>query len=500
MPPYVTTLCVLIALWLLPGVVQGQPADLEQATKQARRLLDEGKFAEAIPLLVELRKAAPENTSLAMTIGQAYANTGEFQKAILEYDAVRRRLPNFKPAVVSLATLYLNLGRGREGVALLSEFVARNPGDADTRTMLASVYQAQGDLSRANEHLAETVRLQPRNPQVWFALYQNLNAIVSECMALTEQADPESAPMVAMAGLERVQLQQDESAFYLLRESLRRNPKLRAVHSQIAAIYKRREQLQWAEEEESRELALGSPDCGREVAACAFLAGKYAEVMTATRFARLPEDLYWRYRAAVELANEAFGKLQSLPASVQSQGARAEWLRKRNRHGEAVKAWQAAIALAPNNPGLRKELVVSLMQAKEFAQSAREADALLKDAPADPELLVLRGDAALNQQNAAQALPFLQRALQAEPDMLPAHASLGRALLQLNRASEAIPHLEKALPYAPDGQVLYQLSQAYQQAGKGAEAAQALARYQEIQRREQQERVDFEARFQITPP
>ncbi len=494
---------IVFALALLLGWSSrsvAQPADLEQATRQARQLLDDGKFAEAIPLLLELRKAAPENTSLGMTIGQAYANTGDFQKAILEYDSVRRRLPNFKPAVISLATLYLNLGQGREGVALLGEFVERNPGDADARALLASAYQAQGDLSRANEQLVETVRMQPQSPQAWFALFQNYTAIVKESMALTEQADPESAQMVAMAGVERIDVQQDESAFFLLREALRRRPTLRAVHSEIAAIYERRGQAQWVKDESAREKALGDPDCAQEPAACAFLAGKLSDVMNATRFARLPEELYWRYRAARQLGKEAYDRLQALPPSVQAHGARAEWLRTRNRHADAVKAWQQAIALAPGNPGLRKELVVSLYQSKEFTACAKEADSLLKDAVADPELLLLRGDASLNLQDAAQALPFLQRALQEDPSFLPAEASLGRALLQLNRAAEAIPHLEKALPYAPDSAVLYQLSQAYQQAGKASEAAQALARYQEIQRREQKERADFEARFQITPP
>lgn len=496
--PVITAL-VLVLLLAAPAL-HAQTADLDKTSRQARALLDEGKFAEALPLLLELRKAAPENTSLGMTIGQAYAATGEAQKAILEYESIRRRLPNFKAAVTSLATLYLNLGQVREGVSLLAEFVGRNPGDADARSLLASAYRAQGDLARSTEQLEEISRLQPANPQAWYALSQAYRAIASESMRRTEEADPESAAMVAMAGLERMDLQQDESAFFLLREALRRNPKLRSIHPEVASIYTRRKQAEWAVTEQARETALGAPDCKAEPAACAYQSGDWRAVMQATRFARLPGDLYWRYLAARRLATDAYSRLQALPASVQGHGAKAEWHRIRNQHTEAVKAWQAALALAPGNLGLRKELVTSLYQARDYAACIAEADLLLKQAPEDAQLLLLRADAALSQQDPQQALPFLERALRAEPAAVPIRASLGRALLQVNRPAEAIPHLEAVLPYASDISVLYQLSQAYQQVGRNAESARMLARYQELLRQEQKEKAELEAKFGISPP
>jgi predicted Zn-dependent protease len=491
----------LLALLLVTLSAVSQPsAQLEQTSQRARQLLDQEKFAEAIPLLLELREAAPNNTSLGMTLGQAYAATGDYQKAILEFDSVRRRLPQFKPAIVSLATLYLNLGQSREGISLLSGFVGRNPGDTDARSLLASAYAAQGDLVRANEQLREIAAAESKNPQVWYQLTQNYRDLAAESMYLAEQADPESAPMVAIAGMERLELGQNESAFFLLREAQRRNPKLRGLHSMIAGIYRATEREEWAKQEEARERALGDPDCTREAAACAVLQGKPLDALRETRFARLPEDLYWRYQAARELQEEAYRTLQALPASVQSHGARAERAKKAGRHPEAVAAWRAALAVAPENPGLEKELAVSLYQARDFEDCAKTTDRLLKVAPNDPEVLLLRGDAALEQQKAAEALPFLQRALQAQPDMAPAHASIGRVLMQLEKPAEALPHLEKALPYAPDGAVLYLYAQALQRTGKAEQAKQALVQYQQVLRKEQQEKAEFEKRFQITAP
>jgi uncharacterized protein HemY len=62
--------------------------------------------------------------------------------------------------------------------------------------------------------------------------------------------------------------------------------------------------------------------------------------------------------------------------------------------------------------------------------------------------------------------------------MVPAHASLGRALVQSGDFEKAIPHLEKALPDDADGSVHYQLAQAMQRTGKPERAQVLLAEYQ----------------------
>ena len=99
-----------------------------------------------------------------------------------------------------------------------------------------------------------------------------------------------------------------------------------------------------------------------------------------------------------------------------------------------------------------------------------------------------------------QAAPYLETALRANPGMLPAHASLGLALAKLNRYREAIPHLEKALELDDDGALHYQLARAYQQAGNAPRAGALMAQYQEIQKRNQEEKEAITNDVQITAP
>ncbi|MDZ7639747.1 MAG: tetratricopeptide repeat protein [Bryobacterales bacterium] len=493
--------CFLLVLFVaLATPLPAQRSALERSSASAKKLLEQGKFEEAIPFLLELRKAAPNDNGLGMNLGTAYASTGNFAAAAREFESIRQRNPAFGPATLSLAGIYLNQGRAREAVDLLSEQVAREPSNGEARNMLASVYRATGDLARANEQLNELARLAPRNARAQHLLFQSYQEIAQQSFALTEEAAPESAYMVALAGYERLAKEEYASAFFLMREALRRQPALRGPHAALATIYGKTAHPEWASAENARHAAQAAPDCATEPLACAFAKDDFTVVMQATRFARLPEDLYWRYRASSALAERAFTRLQALPKSVHALGAKAERLRGLGRHQDAVAVWKQAIALAPGNPGLEKELVVSLYQAKEYAACARAADALLKTNPGDGHVLLLRGDAALSQQDAAAALPYLERSVAMNPAMLPAQASLGRALLQLGRAADALPHLELALPYDQDGSILYQLSQAYQQTGKTEEAKRMLVRYQTFLKRDQAEKAEFEAKFKIVAP
>jgi predicted Zn-dependent protease len=77
-----------------------------------------------------------------------------------------------------------------------------------------------------------------------------------------------------------------------------------------------------------------------------------------------------------------------------------------------------------------------------------------------------KGDILLSSQETAQAIPCLEMALKTDATLLPAHHALGRAYMLAGKPAAAIPHLQAALPIDQDGSLRYQLSRAYQAAGK----------------------------------
>jgi tetratricopeptide (TPR) repeat protein len=117
-----------------------------------------------------------------------------------------------------------------------------------------------------------------------------------------------------------------------------------------------------------------------------------------------------------------------------------------------------------------------------------------------PDLNFMMGECLLRIEQPDKAVPYLETALQANPDMLPAHAALGLSLAKLNRDREAIPHLEKAIELDDDGALHYQLAHAYQDVGNAARAETLMAQYQDIQKRNQEEKEEITKDVQITGP
>jgi len=86
-----------------------------------------------------------------------------------------------------------------------------------------------------------------------------------------------------------------------------------------------------------------------------------------------------------------------------------------------------------------------------------------------------------NRQN-EKALPYLQHALQLQPDLAEASGLLGTAYVRLGQFAKAIPKLEKAAPLDHYGNVHYQLYLAYRKLGQADLAQKALARSQDLRR------------------
>ena len=106
----------------------------------------------------------------------------------------------------------------------------------------------------------------------------------------------------------------------------------------------------------------------------------------------------------------------------------------------------------------------------------------------------------LDLQKAEEAIPYLNKAVQLEPKLLPAQRTLGRAYLQLGRPQQAIPHLKAALPIDDDGNVHYLLARAYQTSGRADLAKAAIKDYQEIAQSAKSEEEATQQEVEITPP
>jgi len=136
-----------------------------------------------------------------------------------------------------------------------------------------------------------------------------------------------------------------------------------------------------------------------------------------------------------------------------------------------VEEWRLVLRFDPRDRDAERELAASLYAGSQYLEALNILERLLVHEPDSPVLHFLKGDCLLQQGQAEEAIGPLTRAL----SLLPARASLGRALLATGQGAEAVPHLEAAAPALDtDGALYFQLSRAYQIAGQADKSKTAL--------------------------
>jgi len=212
------------------------------------------------------------------------------------------------------------------------------------------------------------------------------------------------------------------------------------------------------------------------------------------------ETLFWQAKAANELALQSLLRLGQLPESAVMHRLKAEIARGQGRHQESAQEWRAALALAPNDPRIEYELAVSLFMSSDYQAALDLATRLLKTNPRSAELNFVAGDCLVRLEQPEQAVPRLRAALAAGPKLVAADASLGLALSRLGKSAEAIPHLQRALELDDDGSLHYQLASAYRATGRAEEARATMGKYQEMVKRNQEQKDEVAREAQIGPP
>jgi tetratricopeptide (TPR) repeat protein len=190
---------------------------------------------------------------------------------------------------------------------------------------------------------------------------------------------------------------------------------------------------------------------------------------------------YWLARSYKRLADQAYAHLlQEFPESGRTHQFRAESDQLRETYDDAIKEYQAAIRLRPNEPELHEKLSQIYLEKKSFAEAERELRKAIELDPQRPRTLYLLGRSRFSQHQERESVPYLQQAVRLDPGLLEARAALGQAYMRLRQPERALPELEKAAPIDFHGDLHYLLYVAYRSLGRKDLAQQALARSQEL--------------------
>jgi tetratricopeptide (TPR) repeat protein len=478
-----------------------QTPEQARQSELARQMMASGRYEEAIPVYKQLVQALPGNTGLLFDLGLAEYMAGHEREAIPRFEAVLKAQPNLMSALLSLSQARLALNQPALAIVPLQKAVAADPKNVDARGLLAAALLDAGRAEQSVAQYRELTRLSPDDPRAWYGLGNAYQAIAANAFEALQKTDPTSPYVAALVAGTRVQRRQYRGALFFYHETLKKLPELHGIHSALADLYRKSGHPDWAAVEDAKERALPAPDCAAHGAECEFLAGHDLKLTMLSRTPRpSAESLYWRAKAANELALQAFFRLGQLPPSVEMHRLKAEIARAQNQHLESVQEWRAALALSPGDPRLQQELAISLFMAGDYQSAFDGATALLKSDPHSSEINFMAGDSLLHLEEPEKAIPYLEAALAADPRQLAAHASLGLALSRLEKYADAVPHLEKALEVDDDGSLHYQLARAYQSAGLSEKARAAMSQYREIVKRNQEQKEEVVREAQIGPP
>ena len=477
-----------------------QDQDLAALSHTVKQLMAEGHFDEAIPICEQLVKAMPGNPGLILNLGMAEEMAGHPSEAVPRFEEVLKIEPKNVRALISLATVQLQLNHPQLALAPLKKTLTLEPSNHEARGMLAETLMGLDQFDEAAAQYRKLTAENAADARSWYGLVKAYESLEARSFERISQDAPQSPYAAALIGYSRLDRQQYPSAFFFFRQAEEKLPKLRGLHAALAKVYEETGHADWAAIEEKEEESLPSPSCSTNPAECYFVQNRFIESAKASATNPTAPLLFWAAKAYHQLGLEAFARFASQPESVELHALNAEILHSHKQDNEAANEWRAALRLAPGNRRLEDELATSLFLAHDYKSAMDLIQKLLPSGVSSPDLNFMLGESLLRTEQPDQAVRYLEIALRADSEMLPAHASLGLALSKLDRSADAIPHLEKALALDDDGSLHYTLARAYQQAGNAQRSSELMEQYQRIQKQNLEQKDELAKDINIAPP
>jgi tetratricopeptide (TPR) repeat protein len=202
-----------------------------------------------------------------------------------------------------------------------------------------------------------------------------------------------------------------------------------------------------------------------------------------------PDDLdilYHRGRAHLLVSKNSYAKMFKVdPKSWRVHQVLAQANAEADRHTDAVAEYQAAIKLAPTQPGLHEELG---SEYRKLGKVQEAEESLLRELEISPHSVLAKyelGVLAVEQSDGVKGKELIEAALKEKPGLLHSDYNLGRAEMLLGNDAVAAEHLEQATSVPgsdPEvvAQAWYQLGIVYRHLHRMQDAQKAMATFQKL--------------------
>ena len=419
-------------------------------------LLERNRWEDAVQEYKKALAIDPKQSGLHALIGESYLGGGKLDEAEAEFRQELQLDSRDERAWLGLANIQLARAQAVDALRSVSEVWQSSPQFLKLHSELLSIKLKQETAEACVSRLQD----QPKTPAKHFllsALYAALNDNASsDREAQSFQSDLskwESTPAQASPGPNSCKLHR---------------------YSQCIAWLQKAKPVTSAD-----YLLIGKAN---------FALQKYE--LAAEALAKVHGDKnanaeasYWLERTYQSMGAEAYARLESsFPNSWRAHELLAEISALRGDSEDAVKEYQAAIQLGPDEAELHESLGEFYLDNHADQDAQQELAKAVKLDPSHTKAFYLLGRLYVLDNQNEKAVPILERALEIQPNLNAASALLGTVYIRLGKFAEAVPPLERAAPLDHMGNIHYQLYQAYRKLGQNELAEKALARSQEIRR------------------
>jgi len=146
------------ALNILKTLISRDIGGLDTHRKAGLIYLELEQYDEAILAFEHILAKEPASNQIRFYLASAYEEKGDSLAAIEEFRKIPANSFNYPEAVGHVAYLYLDMGEGEKGLALLKEAIAADPSKFDLYLHLAGIYEG---LQRYQEALDVLLKLEP---------------------------------------------------------------------------------------------------------------------------------------------------------------------------------------------------------------------------------------------------------------------------------------------------------------------------------------------------
>ena len=401
-----------------------------------------GRLAEALAAYGQAVQLAPDDALANSRVGDMQLSTGRLADARAAYELALSVSPTDRNSRLGMARTLTQAQSDQERTArgdadlararsLLEDVLAANPADTAAQLALGDTLMAQGAAAEAVDAYQSVLAQQPDNAAVIDSLAQ----------ALLAAGSPDDALASYTAAIDAAQSDAERARWQLaLASTLRSLGRLdEAEQAYLAA-------QQAAPADTTAGLALGNLYLtqGRADEAVAVFQQLSDVDATDPRISLALGTAYLRQGDIDSADQVALAMVARSPSAYQSYLLTGRVAQARGDSVAALAALRQAASLAPTSASLQSQVGDVFLEAGRLDDAATAYNtALSLDRRSVPALTGL-GRVYQRQNLYRQAEAMLRRALEMAPNDPGALSSLGRVLLSSGRAAEAIPLLQQA--------------------------------------------------------